>query len=186
MQPDDVKQKLVVPICLYGDPILETTCAKVNSPDDAQRVVRALNDTMDWIIDHNGWAELKISVGLAAPQIGFPQQVAVVDLAGERLVFINPVVTVLPDSQRQSYFDACLSIPDTYAYTTRDSHIKVDFLDETWSPGTQEREGTEAKTIQHEVDHLHGILFFERVLTSVPCGLQRLETSEEKGSIRLP
>lgn len=175
-----------MPIRLYGDPILQTMCAKVMGRDDAQLVVRALNDTLDWLIEHNGWAQRNISVGIAAPQIGFLQQATAVDLSGERLVLINPVVTVLPDSQKQTYFDACLSIPDRHAHTTRDSHIKVDYLDETWRPATLEREGTEAKTIQHEVDHLHGILYFQRVVSPLPCGLERLETSEEKGSIRLP
>jgi len=126
----------------------------------AAPVVRDLLDTMD---AHAG------CVGLAAPQIGALARVVVVDLTGHRkvttchgrLVLVNPVVEAAAGGEIGR--EGCLSIPDLTANVRRPTAISLTAVDAGGAPVRVETEGFEARCLLHELDHLDGILFLDRV-----------------------
>ncbi len=108
-------------------------------------------------------------VGLAAPQIGVSQRVAVIDLRGHRkapvnhgeLVLVNPVVESHgePDVAREG----CMSVPDYTGDVTRPASLVLRWQDERGDPFREPFAGFEARAVQHELDHLDGLLFLDRV-----------------------
>jgi len=162
----------VQPILKYPHPILKKLAHAVPClDDDIRRLVQDLIDTM-----HDGPG----SVGVAAPQIGVSLRVCVVDVSRSRhgkdnhhglLCMVNPEIT--DRSGLAVMREGCMSVPDYTGDVERATEITVRFLD---SQSNEEREvtasGFEAVAIQHEMDHLDGILFVDRVI-SVATGLFR-------------
>jgi peptide deformylase len=122
-------------------------------------------------------------VGLAAPQVGLPLQIAVIEdraayieklppeHSAERLrkpvaphAIINPRIT-LEQSGTASFFEGCLSLPGFTAIVPRALKVRVDCLNEHAEPVTIHAEGWYARILQHEIDHLHGALYIDRMLT---------------------
>jgi peptide deformylase len=112
-------------------------------------------------------------IGIAAPQIGESVRVAVIEIDRAstrypnmtpfaRSVFVNPAVTVL-DASEQSHWEGCLSVPVLRGLVPRPRAVRVDFLDETGESRSLSAEGFLATVLQHELDHLDGILFVDRV-----------------------
>jgi len=106
-------------------------------------------------------------IGLAAPQVGISEELLVIDInfedsAAEPLILINPEITAF-GSTLNSYEEGCLSIPGVYLNVIRPSTIKLKFRDEMGRPRKMNADGLLARCIQHEVDHLRGILFVDRV-----------------------
>lgn len=106
-------------------------------------------------------------IGLAAPQVGISKELLVIDInfedsAAEPLILINPEITAF-GSTLNSYEEGCLSIPGVYLNVVRPSTIKLKFRDEMGRPRKMNAEGLLARCIQHEVDHLKGVLFVDRV-----------------------
>ena len=106
-------------------------------------------------------------IGLAAPQVGISKELLVIDInfedsAAEPLILINPEITAF-GSTLNSYEEGCLSIPGIYLNVVRPSTIKLKFRDEMGRPRKMNAEGLLARCIQHEVDHLKGVLFVDRV-----------------------
>ena len=106
-------------------------------------------------------------IGLAAPQVGISQELLVIDInfedsAAEPLILINPEITAF-GSTLNSYEEGCLSIPGVYLNVIRPSTIKLKFRDEMGRPRKMNADGLLARCIQHEVDHLRGVLFVDRV-----------------------
>ena len=106
-------------------------------------------------------------IGLAAPQVGVHQQLLVIDLDPETassppLVLINPEITSASASL-ETYEEGCLSIPGVYLDVVRPSAVQVSFRDEMGRPRTMKADGLMARCIQHEMDHLTGVLFVDRV-----------------------
>ena len=106
-------------------------------------------------------------IGLAAPQVGMNQQLLVIDLDFENattppLILINPEITEFSASI-DTYEEGCLSIPGVYLNVVRPSSIKVNFRDEMGRPKKLNTDGLLARCIQHEMDHLTGVLFVDRV-----------------------
>ncbi|WP_269622146.1 peptide deformylase [Prochlorococcus marinus] len=109
-------------------------------------------------------------IGLAAPQIGIQQQLLVIDLDIEDstsppMVFINPEITDFSASI-DTYEEGCLSIPGVYLNVIRPSSIKVNYRDEMGRPKKLNTDGLLSRCIQHEMDHLNGVLFVDRVTNS--------------------
>jgi peptide deformylase len=100
-------------------------------------------------------------IGLAANQVGVASRVAVVGAEGERLVMVNPVITSTEGSDRAE--EGCLSIPDVYAEVSRPARIVLEALGREGQPYRLEVEGLLARAIQHEIDHLDGILFLDHL-----------------------
>lgn len=140
------------PIHLLGSPVLRERSADAPVVDDElRRFIDDLFETMDA-------AE---GVGLAANQVGVATRVAVIDADGERFALVNPVI--LEASGRSTAEEGCLSIPDAYADVTRPDRVVVEALDRDGRPFRMEATGLKARAIQHEVDHLDGVLFPDRV-----------------------
>jgi len=147
----------VRPVRIYGDPVLRQKAVEVVDFDAALRdLVADLRDTM---AAYRG-------VGLAANQVGVLLRVLVVDVPlederHERWSLVNPVITSRSGSE--SGEEGCLSIPGIYEEVTRSRHIAVTARDENGQPLNLEAEGYLARAIQHEVDHLDGVLFVDRL-----------------------
>ena len=141
-------------VLLHPHPLLTRRADPVD-PAAAEPVVRDLLDTMR-AFDH--------CVGIAAPQIGESVRVAVVDCTGHRkapdaqglLVLVNPVIVDASGSEVGR--EGCLSIPDLTGDVRRATHVSVE------ADGVRvDAEGFEARALQHEIDHLDGLLFLDRV-----------------------
>ena len=106
-------------------------------------------------------------IGLAAPQIGINKELLVIDVnfeddAADPLILINPEITDY-GTTLNSYEEGCLSIPGVYLNVVRPSTIKLKFRDEMGRPRKMKADGLLARCIQHEMDHLNGVLFVDRV-----------------------
>jgi len=106
-------------------------------------------------------------IGLAAIQIGAPQRVVTMDLAKkdepkQPLVFINPEVTWASD-EKATYEEGCLSIPEYYEEVERPKAVKVKYLDLDLKPQEMEADGLLATCLQHEIDHINGVLFIDHI-----------------------
>jgi peptide deformylase len=152
----------VRPVVLYPDPRLKTVCLPTIEIDDALRAAaQDLLDTME--------AGPPRTVGIAAPQIGILSRLAIVDTsrnpkypAGHGLlVLVNP--QIVAHESEQFFREGCLSIPEYTANIRRYQQITVEALSLEGDTLTVDAEGFEAVVLQHEIDHLDGILFLDRV-----------------------
>ncbi len=142
----------LLPLHLLGSPVLRERSAEVQAVNDEVR--RLIDDMLETMHAAEG-------VGLAANQVGVARRVAVIDVEGERFALINPV---LVDAEgRATAEEGCLSIPDLYGNVTRPERITVDALDREGNPFRLEADGLRARAIQHEIDHLDGILFIDHL-----------------------
>ena len=151
----------VLPILIIPDTRLRAPCAPVVAVDNE---LRALTDDMlETMYKAPG-------IGLAAPQIGVMKRVVVIDVAKrqdegatpEPMVFFNPVVT-WSSEERSTYEEGCLSIPDYFEEVERPAVVHVSFLDRDGKPRSIEAEGILATCLQHEIDHLNGVLFIDYI-----------------------
>jgi peptide deformylase len=106
-------------------------------------------------------------IGLAAIQVGMPSRVIVMDLSkreaeAEPRVFINPEIT-WSSEEKSLYEEGCLSIPDVHEDVERPARVKIRYLDLEGKPHEEDAEGLFATCIQHEVDHLNGVLFIDHI-----------------------
>jgi len=137
---------------LLGSPVLRTRSADVEQVDDAMReFIADLFETMD----------AAKGVGLAANQVGIARRVAVVDADGTRFAMVNPVLRSAEGRSRAE--EGCLSIPELYGDVTRAERIVLEALDADGAAFRLEAEGLVARAIQHEIDHLDGILFVDHL-----------------------
>jgi peptide deformylase len=100
-------------------------------------------------------------VGLAANQVGVARRVAVVDAEGQKLVLVNP--RIVEASGRETGEEGCLSIPDVYGDVTRPDQVVLEALDQDGKPYRVDLTGLPARAVQHEIDHLDGILFLDHL-----------------------
>lgn len=136
-----------------GEEILTKKCKEVTEMTDRTRYL--IEDMLDTLYEANG-------VGLAAPQVGVLKRIAVIDVTGEDpYILINP--RILETGGEQTGSEGCLSVPGKAGTVTRPNYVKVAALDVDMKPF--ELEGTEllARAICHELDHLDGHLYVEKV-----------------------
>ncbi|MDD6806284.1 MAG: peptide deformylase [Lachnospiraceae bacterium] len=136
-----------------GDNILNTVCKEVK--EVTPRTKDLIDDMFDTMYEANG-------VGLAAPQVGILKRIVVIDVTGEDpILMINP--KILETSGEQTGQEGCLSVPGKSGLVTRPNYVKALAYNENMEPF--EIEGTEllARAILHEVDHLDGHLYVEKV-----------------------
>ena len=142
----------LLPIHLLGSPVLREASAPVAEvTEEVRRLVDDMFETMDA-------AE---GVGLAANQIGRALRIAVVDADGERFAMINPMI--VEASGKASEEEGCLSIPEVYAEVTRPERVVLEATGRDGARYRLEADGLKARAIQHEIDHLDGILFLDRL-----------------------
>jgi peptide deformylase len=144
-------------IRLIGDPVLRTPCAAITTVDDRVRTLVA--DLLE-TVDHEGRA------GLAANQIGVGLRAFSWNVEGDLGYVLNPQVVELSDEQ-QDGDEGCLSVPSLWFPTTRALRARVVGTDLEGREVVVEGEGLMARCLQHEVDHLDGMLYIERLERSV-------------------
>ena len=148
----------IKPLIILPDPILRQVSKPIETVDSE---VKALADDMlETMYDAPG-------IGLAAIQIGVARRMLVLDVSKEGedkkpLVFINPEVVSASDT-RSVYEEGCLSIPDYYAEVERPAVITVKHLDRDGKEQLTEADGLLATCLQHEIDHLNGVLFIDHI-----------------------
>ena len=140
------------PLHLLGSPVLRQRAHEVARYDDGVKALVAdLYDTM----------RAAKGVGLAANQIGVARRVAVAAADDQEVVLVNPVI--VEEDGEETAEEGCLSIPDIFADVSRPARVGVETTDETGQRKRVEGTGLFARAIQHEIDHLDGILFLDRI-----------------------
>ncbi len=138
---------------LNGDEILRKKSREVEKIDD--RILTILDDMVDTMYDRDG-------VGLAAPQIGILKRLVVIDVDDENLYkMINP--RIIKSSGEALDEEGCLSVPETRGNVVRPSNVTVEYTDVNGELKVLEGEGLLARCICHELDHLDGILFIDKI-----------------------
>lgn len=173
---------MILPIVQYGHPVLRERCKPVEEVTEEIRTLAA--DMLETMYDANG-------VGLAAPQIGVALRLAVIDVAhdpecitflkvnGEDaalesimpLIFINPELELVGEKERDA--EGCLSIRDLRAEVTRPNAVKATLPQFDGSVLVIETDGLLARALQHETDHLNGVLFIDRLSPATKLSIKR-------------
>lgn len=136
-----------------GDPILNKTCKEVKEVNE--RTLELIDDMFETMYETNG-------VGLAAPQVGILKRIVVIDTTGEDpVVMINP--RILETSGEQTGYEGCLSVPGKSGTVTRPNYVKAVAYDENMEEFVIEGTELMARAICHELDHLDGHLYTEKV-----------------------
>jgi len=171
-----------LPIVAYGDPILKKIATDIDK--DYPELEKLISDMFDTMYYANG-------VGLAAPQIGLPIRLFIVDISedeedgtpGYKKVFIN--AKILEETGEAWLFnEGCLSIPDIRENVSRKPNIKVTYLDENFVEHTDDVDGMPARVIQHEYDHIEGKLFTDKISVLRKTMLKSKLDAISKGNIK--
>lgn len=140
-------------IVTYGDPILRSKAKTVTK--FGQRIDRLIQNMADTMYAANG-------IGLAAPQIGVLKRAIVIDVGTGLIALINP--TIIGSKGELTDIEGCLSIPGLQGEVPRAEQVTVEGLDTTGKEITITADGLMSRALQHEIDHLDGILFVDRAL----------------------
>lgn len=163
---------MILPVIAYGDPVLRAECEEVEEGTDMTSVLKDMRDTM-----HQA-----SGVGLAAPQVGKSIRLFIVDaspfaeeepeneeeaqnfeiLKNFKKVFINPIIEE-ERGKKWAFSEGCLSIPGIREEVIRENIVKISYFDEEWNFHEEEYTGVAARIIQHEYDHIEGILFTDHL-----------------------
>jgi peptide deformylase len=150
-------------ILLLGNPVLRESTRPVRSLSSEETVstITDLRDTLRAFRAKRGFGR-----GIAAPQIGYGQKIIYVDVESEYTgALINPVI-VKKSRKRFRLWDDCFSFPDILVYVQRNYSIEVSFVDEKGKRKRLKVSGAFSELLQHEIDHLNGILAIDRALDS--------------------
>lgn len=167
----------VQPVRIYGDPVLRGKAVDVSEVDDTvRRLIQDMRDTM----------EAYHGVGLAANQVGVLRRVVVLDVPLDderrtRIAMVNPVIQ--EHSGAETGEEGCLSIPGIYEDVRRAARVRVRYRDEAGDARELEAEGFLARAIQHEIDHLDGVLFLDRLSALKRQFLRRSLEALERGEL---
>ena len=152
---------MILPIYAYGQPVLRKKATDI----DAQypELQTLINNMFETMYGSNG-------IGLAAPQIGLSIRLFIVDGSeieninpeGFKVVFINPVIEE-EFGKEWEFEEGCLSIPDVRAHVKRKGELTIRYFDQNWVEHVKTYDGMAARIIQHEYDHIEGILFTDRI-----------------------
>lgn len=157
---------MIQQIVRMGNPLLREESQEVSvselKTDHFGQLLIDMKDSMD----HYG------GIGIAAPQIGVSKKVAIIELSptnryGEEIslpltVFINPEIEIL-NPEEKGYWEGCLSVPGLRGFVERPQHLRVSFLNQNGESKVIEAKGFLATVIQHELDHLFGVLYVDRI-----------------------
>ncbi|MEY3398485.1 MAG: hypothetical protein RL220_1079 [Bacteroidota bacterium] len=157
---------MILPIVAYGDPVLKRKAEDIEP--DYPGLAKLIDDMFETMYNAHG-------VGLAAPQIGKGIRLFVIDASpfaegedadpdceGFKRVFINPVIFE-EEGEEWGFEEGCLSIPGIREEVMRKPIVKIEYYDENWDLYEEELDGFPARVVQHEYDHIEGILFTDRI-----------------------
>ena len=180
---------MILPIIGYGNPILRITSKDINN--SYPNLKKLINDMYETMYNANG-------VGLAAPQIGKSIRLFIIDTApflnideneiegikveSIKQTFINPVI-IQESGDSWSFEEGCLSIPHIREDVKRKSDINIEFYDENFTLNKKSFSGIVARVIQHEYDHIQGILFTDKLTSFKKRLLKNKLNNIEKGNI---
>ena len=162
-----VRSMPVRKIIKMGHPTLRQRAKSLQKRDLTKaRFKNLLSDMVDTLRDYGG-------VGLAAPQIDESLRVVIIEIRNTNLrygvqelfpltIFVNPEIELI-DSQTAGFWEGCLSIPGIRGYVERPQNISVSFIDELGDFSTLDLHGFPATVLQHELDHLDGVLYVDRM-----------------------
>lgn len=183
---------MILPIVAYGDPVLKKKAKEIS--EDYPKLEELIDNMWDTMYNAYG-------VGLAAPQVGLPIRLFMIDpapfaddeeldeeeierLKNMRKVFINPVITE-EKGEEWAFSEGCLSIPEIREDIFRKPEITIEYYDENFNKHTETYAGLAARVIQHEYDHIEGILFTDK-LSSLKKRLIKSKLSNiSKGKINI-
>ena len=137
----------------FGDPVLASQAAAVTNIDG--KIARIVEEMFDTLYDSDS------GIGLAAPQVGIQRQIFVWDMDDEPMVILNP--TIAESDGEWVYEEGCLSIPGLYVEMTRPKTVLMKGIDMDGNEIALEADELEARLFQHELDHLNGVLMFDRM-----------------------
>lgn len=183
---------MVLPITAYGDPVLRKKAKDI--PQDYPSLKELIENMWETMYGAYG-------VGLAAPQVGLPIRLFVIDtspfaededlteeernkLAGLKKVFINAKI-VEETGDEWAFNEGCLSIPDIREDVFRKPEIKIEYFDENFNKHSEEYDGLAARVIQHEYDHIEGILFTDKLSSLKKRLIKGKLTNISKGKIQV-
>ena len=180
---------MILPIIGYGNPILKITSKDINN--SYPNLKKLINDMYETMYNANG-------VGLAAPQIGKSIRLFIIDTApflnideneiegikveSIKQTFINPVI-IQESGDSWSFEEGCLSIPHIREDVKRKSDINIEFYDENFTLNKKSFSGIVARVIQHEYDHIQGILFTDKLTSFKKRLLKSKLNNIEKGNV---
>ena len=169
---DSDSKPVILPIQTYGQAVLRQRAVDVSG--DSAELQRLIDDMIETMIVATG-------VGLAAPQVGHALRLFTVDLtpfapdladdnggvvpafAQAPFALVNPSAEPLPEAEPDGYEEGCLSIPDIRETVVRPDRVRLRFLDRAFAPQMLDASGMLARVAQHEIDHLDGVLFTDRL-----------------------
>ncbi len=144
---------MIYKIRTYGDPVLRKESETVEKIDES--ILEIIDNMVETMYDAPG-------VGLAAPQVGINKRIFVIDTDGELKKIINPEFVEKSEKMEEGE-EGCLSIPGIYKKVKRPARVKIKYTNEKGEEVTEEAQGLYAKALQHESDHLDGVLFVDKV-----------------------
>jgi peptide deformylase len=148
---------MILKVAHMGHPVLRERAREVTPDELSSDGFQAfLDDLLETMVEYDG-------AGLAAPQVHVSLRAVVLALDDEPEFLINPRIRVLSDSVRRTW-EGCLSVPRMRGLVERPDHIRLDFLDREGAEHVYELRGFPAVVVQHECDHLDGILYVDKVL----------------------
>lgn len=173
---------MIYPIRAYGDSVLRAECEEVaEHTDDIKKLIGDMYETMD----------ASDGVGIAAPQIGKSLRIFIVDSThfpdeenGIRRAFINPVI-LEEEGEEWMFEEGCLSIPEIRENVSRQPVVKISYRDDDFVEHTDTFEGLTARVIQHEYDHIEGILFTDHLSALKKQLLKSKLTNISKGKVNV-
>mgnify|MGYP000851670301 FL=1 len=176
---------MILPIYIYGHPVLRKKANKIDATTypDLKKLIDNMYETM---YNADG-------VGLAGPQVGLEERIFVVDLEpladnehpefkGFKKAFINAEITE-KNGELEWVEEGCLSIPGIHEKVPREERIRIQYLDEDLQPHVEEYTGYMARVIQHEYDHLDGIMFTDRISPLRKRMIKSKLANMEKGKV---
>ena len=155
-------------IRVQGDPVLGKVCKEIK--EVTPRTLDLIDDMIETMYEANG-------VGLAAPQVGILKRLVVIDVGEGPIVMINP--RIISQDGEQTGDEGCLSVPGKAGQVTRPNHVVARFFDEEMNECEIEGEALLARAICHELDHLDGHLYVEKVEGGLHDVTYEVEEDEE-------
>lgn len=177
---------MILPIYIYGQPVLRKVAEDIDV-ENYPKLTELIDNMFETMYNAEG-------VGLAGPQVGLSERIFVVDLsplADEehpefqdfKKVFINAHITER-DGDLKQVEEGCLSVPGIHEKVPREERIRIEYLDENLESHDEEYSGYMARVIQHEYDHLDGIMFVDRISPLRKRMIKSKLSNLEKGKVK--
>jgi peptide deformylase len=150
---------MIIPIVQRGSEILEKKCKKVSNFDNAKRVILDMRETIAHLKTTYDFSR---GIGLSAPQIRELLRIAIIENKGQEYVLVNPEI-IETSKEKHKVWEGCLSFFNFRANVPRSIKVKVKAYDENGKEYTIDAKNDFAASLQHEIDHLDGVLYIEKL-----------------------